>query len=92
MHPRTVTRPGRMPGARAQREAAKKQLPQRVDVVQIPQDDCWFRDSGCTVRDPSLHPPLAGPAPPRVLSHPRAAQAREPWPELMCCRDALMHC
>ncbi len=40
---------------RAQREAAKNQLPQKVEVVEIPQDDCWFRDSGCTVRYPRPH-------------------------------------
>ncbi|KAK9828044.1 hypothetical protein WJX81_004404 [Elliptochloris bilobata] len=34
-------------------EAAKRQLPQRLEVLEIPQDDAWFRDSGPTfvVRD-----------------------------------------
>jgi len=45
---------------RAQKEAAKRQLPQKVEVVEIPQDDCWFRDSGCTVRGLRLLPPMVG--------------------------------
>ena len=51
---------------RAQKEAAKSQLPQKVEVVEIPQDDCWFRDSGCTVRDPQ--PPSLAPEGTRAVS------------------------
>jgi agmatine/peptidylarginine deiminase len=35
-------------------QAAKKMLPSQVEVLVIPQDDAWFRDSGPSVRpDPA---------------------------------------
>ena len=33
-----------------QAEAAKRKLPQKLEVLDIPQDDAWFRDSGPSVR------------------------------------------
>lgn len=33
-----------------QAEAAKRKLPQKLEVLDIPQDDAWFRDSGPSAR------------------------------------------
>ncbi len=33
-----------------QAEAANRKLPQKLEVLDIPQDDAWFRDSGPLVR------------------------------------------
>lgn len=33
-----------------QAEAARAALPEGVRVVEVPQDDAWFRDTGPTVR------------------------------------------